>query len=150
MNNFTLKRHSVLSQEQIFTISTDVKNFHLIMPDYFKSLDIIKQNNNEKIVYEKISFLGIPMKIKTRHVIKHPNIHEVHIFSGPTKGTRFIESYVKSGNGTIVTIDVHLNFNGILKLFSFLKSFVAKKMSQTMDDFIISAEKFHLSGTIQS
>ena len=81
MKNFRLERYSSLSQEEIFHISTDVENFHHVMPDYFKSLDVAKQNDNVKIVIEKIKFLGIPLKIKTKHTIIKPNIHKVEILS---------------------------------------------------------------------
>lgn len=127
MKNFILTRFTSLPQEKVFHISTDVKNFHNVMPNYFKSLDIIKQKKAVKIVIEKIKFLGIPLKIKTKHVIEKPDVHKVYILSGPTKGTVFLESYLKSENGTKISIDVTLRFNGFFRLFSFLEDYVAKK-----------------------
>lgn len=141
MKQFTLQRFSKLSQLHIFRISTDVENFHNIMPNYFKSLDIVKENKYGKIVDEKIIFLGIPMKIKTKHVIVDSSIHEIHILTGPLKGTSFVESYVEKEGGTIVTINVILMLNNFFKLFSFLENIIAKKMSKTMDEFILCAEK---------
>ena len=44
MSNFSIQRCSVLPQEKIFDISIDVENFHKIMPNHFKSLDIIEEN----------------------------------------------------------------------------------------------------------
>ncbi len=140
MSNFSIQRCSVLPQEKIFDISIDVENFHKIMPNHFKSLDIIEENKYGMIVNEKINFLGMNLNVKTKHVIIYPNIHEVHILSGPTKGTSFIESYDSSGNGTVITINVNLKFNGILKYFPFLHGILAQKMSKTMDVFIRSAE----------
>ena len=96
MKNFILTRFTSLPQEKVFHISTDVKNFHNVMPNYFKSLYIIKQKEAEKIVIEKIKFLGIPLKIKTKHVIEKLDVHKVYILNGPTKGTVFLESYLKS------------------------------------------------------
>ncbi len=143
MKHFTLTRNSSLSQERIFHLSTDVENFHQVMPDYFKSLKIIRQTKNEKIVLEKIKFLGIPLKIKTKHVIKKPSNHEIYILSGPTKGTVFVESYVKSDDGTVISIDVRLRLNGFFKLFGFLEDYLANQMSSVMDQFIKSTEKFN-------
>lgn len=140
MSNFIIQRCSVLPQEKIFDISVDVENFHKIMPNHFKSLEIVEENKYGMIVNEKINFFGMNLKVITKHVIIYPNIHEVHILSGPTKGTTFIESYVSSGNGTVITINVELKFNGILKYFPFLHAILAKKMSKTMDIFIRSAE----------
>jgi len=138
-----MERCSSLPQEKIFQISTDVENFHQIMPEYFKSLEVIEENEHGKIVIEKIKFLGITLKIKTKHVILNPNIHEIHILSGPTKGTIFTETYVQTGNGTVVSIYVKLVLNGFFKYFGFLENFLANKMSSTMDKFIISVEKLH-------
>ena len=142
MKNFKLKRFSKLSQPDIFQISTDVKNFHNVMPNYFKSLKIIQENKYGKLVDEKINFSGASIQIKTKHIIIYPDIHEVHILTGPLKGTSFIESYVSSDGGTSVSIDVHLQFSGIFKLLSFLGGFIGKKMAKTMDEFIQSAERY--------
>ena len=129
MKNFTLIRFTSLPQEKIFHISTDVKNFHNVMPSYFKSLDVIKEKEAEQIVIEKIKFLGIPLKIKTKHVIEKPDVNKVYILSGPTKGTIFLESYLKSENGTKISIDVTLKFNGFFRIFSFLEDYFVKKMN---------------------
>jgi hypothetical protein len=117
-----------------------MKNFHNVMPSYFKSLAIIEQTETEKLVVEKIKFLGITLRIKTKHIIVKPDIHKVYILSGPTKGTKFVESYQKSGTGTLVSIDVKLRFNGFTKLFGFLEGYVANQMNSVMDEFISSAE----------
>jgi hypothetical protein len=110
------------------------------MPEYFKSLIVVKDNSSEKIVLEKISFLGQTITVKTKHVILPPNTHEVFILSGPLKGTSFIENYEISSNGTDIVISVNLEINGLLKLIPFLNHFLAKKMSSVMNEFITSAE----------
>ena len=58
MSSFNLIQKSTLEPDKIFQISTDVENFHKIMPKYFKSLKIISDSSNEKIVLESIIFLG--------------------------------------------------------------------------------------------
>lgn len=140
-----MERCSSLPQNKLFQLSTDIENFHNIMPENFKSLEIIKENDYGKIVIEKIKFLGIPLKIKTKHVIVKPNVHEIHILSGPTKGTVFTETYVPSGDGTIVSIEVKLILSGFFRMFGFLEGYIKNKMSATMDKFIMCAEKFDQS-----
>ena len=54
MSKFNLIQKSNLDRDLIFKISTDVENFHNVMPDYFKSLKIISNTSNEKIVLESI------------------------------------------------------------------------------------------------
>lgn len=139
-----MERSSSLSRDKIFKISTDVENFHNVMPEYFKSLVVVEQNHYGKIVVEKIKFLGIPLKIKTKHVVVKPNVHKINILSGPTSGTLFTETYIQSGDGTIISIHVKLILNGFYKLFSFLENCLANEMSKTMDKFIFSAEKYAL------
>lgn len=144
MSYFKFKRHTLLSQPTIFRISTDIENFKNVMPNYFKSLEIIEQKDNQIIVLEKIKFIGLHLKIKTKHEILKPNIHKVCILSGPTKGSEFIETYVSSKSGSDIIIEIKLAFNGYNKIFRFLEGFIAKKMEMVMNEFIFSAEKYHL------
>ena len=112
------------------------------MPSYFKSLTIIKQIKTKKILVEKIKFLGITLRIKTKHVIVKPDIHKVEFLSGPIKGTKFVESYQISETGTTVSIDGKLRFTGFIKLFGFLEGYVSNQMNSVMDEFISSAKRF--------
>tara|TARA_B110000438_G_C15224457_1_gene398674 strand:+ start:35 stop:475 length:441 start_codon:yes stop_codon:yes gene_type:complete len=142
MSGFNLVQKSNLERDIIFKISTDVENFHKIMPKYFKSLKIISNSTNEKIVLESISFLGRKIKIKTKHIILKPNVHKVFILTGPAKCTSFIETYSSSSTGTDISILVDLKLNGILKFIPFLKILLLKRMNSIMSEFIICAERY--------
>lgn len=142
MKSFNLHRHSSLNRDVVFKISTNVANFNNIMPEYFKSLIVVKDNHREKIVLEKISFLGQTINVKTKHVILPPNTHEVFILSGPLRGTSFIENYEISSNGTDIVISVNLQINGLLKFIPFLDKLLARKMSSVMSEFINSADNY--------
>ena len=145
MSGFNLVQKSNLERDVIFEISTDVENFHKIMPKYFKSLKIISNSLTEKIVLESINFLGMKIKIKTKHIILKPNVHKVFILTGPAKGTSFIETYSPSSTGTDISILVHLKLNGFLKLIPFLKILLLKRMNSVMSEFIICAESYSKS-----
>ena len=142
MSKYNLVQKSNLKRDLIFKISTDVENFHKVMPEYFKSLKIISRTSNEKIVLESIDFLGRQIEIKTKHVIVQPNLHKVYILTGPAKNTSFIETYDSSSTGTDISIDVNLQLNGFLKFIPFLKLFVLKKMNSVMSEFIVCAESY--------
>ena len=142
MSDFNLVQKSNLKRDIIFEISTDVENFHKIMPKYFKSLKIIDNSTNEKIVLESINFLGRKIKIKTKHIILKPDVHKVFILTGPARGTSFIETYSSSSTGTDISILVDLKLNGILKLIPFLKILLLKRMNSVMSEFIICAESY--------
>jgi len=79
MTSFNLFHKSNLDRDSIFKISTDVENFHKVMPEYFKSLKIINNVSNETIVLESILFMGRKIEIETKHVIIQPNLHKVFI-----------------------------------------------------------------------
>ena len=145
MSGSNLIQKSNLERDLIFSISTDVENFHKIMPKYFKSLKIISDSLNEKIVLESIDFLGRKIKIKTKHMIVKPNVHKVFILTGPVRGTSFIETYDSTLSGTSISILVDLKLHGILKLIPFLKILVLKKMNSVMSEFIICAEIYSKS-----
>ena len=145
MNGFNLIQKSNLKRDIIFEISTDVENFHKIMPKYFESLEVITNSTNEKIVLESINFLGRKIKIKTKHIILKPNVHKVFILTGPAKNTSFIETYTSSSTGTDICILVDLKLNGILKFIPFLKILLLKRMNSVMSEFIICAEHYSKS-----
>ena len=144
MKNFCLNESTFLSRDVIFKISTDVSNFHKIMPDYFKSLKIIDDTlPNQKIVLENISFLGRNIDVKTKHVIMQPDTHKVFILSGPLRGTAFIEKYnVSKSNGSDITITVNLSMHGLLRFIPFLDRIISKKMKSVMLEFVRSSENY--------
>ena len=145
MSSFNLIQKSTLEPDKIFQISTDVENYHKVMPKYFKSLKIISDSSNEKIVLESIIFLGKKIDVKPKHVIIEPNIHKVFILSGPAKGTSFIETYNSNSIGTEILIIVDLKLNGILRLIPFLKIYLLKRMNSVMSEFIVCAESYSKS-----
>ena len=123
MMHFILKKKSSVNRDKLYSISIDVENFPNLMPEYFKSIIIKKTIGNEIFVDENIHFLGSFLDVKTKHVIIHPRIHEVHILSGLLRGSSFVESYDETSDGVNVVIDVSMKFNGVSKLllpFGFL------------------------------
>lgn len=141
MKRFKIIKHTSLSQQQIFHISTDIANFDKVLPKYFKSLKIIQNDKCQKTTVEEIFFLGFRAKVKTRHLIIPPNIHEVYILTGPLKGSSFIESYTPSKNGTEIIITVNLKILWFLHFFSFFSNYIIDKMTYVMDEFVLSAEE---------
>ena len=141
MMSFTLKKNSKLNRDKLYAISIDVENFPNIMPKYFKSTTMKKTTENETFVDEKIHFLGSLLDVKTKHVINHPRMHEVHILSGPLRGSSFVESYDKIQDGANVVIDVSIKLNGISKLISPFGFLIKRQMSKVMDEFLESAQK---------
>jgi len=141
MIHFTLKKNSKVNRDKLYSVSIDVENFSNLMPKYFKSIVIKKSIRNEIFVDEKIHFLGSFLDVKTKHVIIHPGIHEIHILSSLLRGSSFVESYDEASFGTNVVIDVSIKLNGISKLFLPFGFLIKKQMAKVMDEFLGSAEK---------
>jgi len=150
LTSFNLSGTSSLNRDIVFKISTDVNNFHSIMPNYFKSLDIISEDKSGIVVSEKINFLGQTVNVKTKHHVLPPNIHKVFILTGPLKGTSFFENYESSSSGTLILISVNLKINGFLKYIPFVKKILRKKMSHVMLEFINCAEKYSIENKLSS
>jgi len=150
LTSFNLSGTSSLNRDIVFKISTDVNNFHSIMPNYFKSLDIISEDKSGIVVSEKINFLGQSVNVKTKHRDLPPNVHKVFILTGPLKGTSFFENYESSSSGTLILISVNLKINGFLKYIPFVKKILRKKMSHVMLEFINCAEKYSIENKLSS
>ena len=142
VKTFSFKKYSTIPRDALFQISTDIENFKLVMPNYFKSLVIVKESSNQKFVDEEIAFLGKTVNVRTKHVIVHPNVHEVYILTGPLRGTFFIERYEELELGTEVTIKISLNLNGFLRFVPFLKKIFVRRMECVMTEFLVCAENF--------
>ena len=141
----TLQRVTQIKRDSIFKLSTDIEGFSKLMPKYFKSLIITNSNNSDFFVLEKISFLGKPMMVKTKHVILPLSTHEIHILSGPLKYSTFHEIYEESRYGTSITIHVNLQFNGMAKFLLIFNIFLKYKIKKIMDEFIKSCEIYQFS-----
>ena len=89
--------------------------------------------------------MGQSVKVKTKHLIIPPDTHKVFILTGLLRGTSFIEKYVTSPNGTMISICVTLKLNGFLKLFPFLKKLLIHKMDSVMSEFISSSDDYYNS-----
>lgn len=140
MLKINLVRNSRLDRDFIFKLSTDVENFSKLLPKYFQSLKITGSNNSELFVDEKISFLGRTLTVKTKHLIKKPDLHSIHILSGPLRGSSFMELYESKSFGTKIIIDVNLKFNGFGRILYFLSFFIDKQINKVMDEFVLACE----------
>lgn len=140
MLTFKISRTSFLERRKIFELSIDIENFANLMPKYFRSLQITDRINSEIFVDETLSFLGTTQKVQTKHKILEPNIHEIHILSGPLRGSSFIEYYDEFNDGTKIEIDVLLKFNGFFKILYPMKLLIEKKINKIMDEFVQSCE----------
>ncbi len=140
MLKINLIRNSKLERDLIFKLSTDIEDFSKLLPKYFQSLKITDSNNSGLFVDEKISFLGRTLTVKTKHVIKKPDFHSIHILTGPLRGSSFVERYESKSFGTKIIIDVNLKFNGLGRIFYFLSFFINKQINKVMDEFVLACE----------
>ena len=136
MLKFVIKRNDKIARDDIFSLSTNIEQFSNLMPRYFKSLKIIEKINSDFFVEEELWFFKKIFKVKTKHTIKTPNIHEIQIISGVLKNSIFIENYEIANDSTELTIIVNLKFNGIFKFFYLFRPLIENKINKIMDEFI--------------
>lgn len=141
MLKLVISRTTDIERDKIFSISVNIEQFSKLMPKYFKSLQITNKINSEYFVDEEISFFTKSIWIQTKHIVKNPDIHEIHILSGPLKNSSFIETYQSLIKGTKVTIIVTLKFNGIFKFLYIFKPLIENRINKIMDEFISACEQ---------
>ena len=142
MSDFTLKKSSILSRDDLYKISTNIANFHNVFPKYFKSIKILEKNDYSIIALEEIHFLGTKIQVKTMHEVFSPDTHNVHILSGPLRGTSFVEKYDVDSHGTKVSISVDLKSKGFFSYIPFLNRIMERRMNKVLTEFILVSEKY--------
>ena len=142
MPKFQFTKIVDVERDLIFEISTDYENFTRVLPDYFKELKIIKNEEKSTIIQERLQFLGRTVNVMTEHIIEKPDRHIVKMLDGQAKGTIFDERYEKVGEKTKVTIEVDFVLSGGLKILGmFAKSKIESSMKMVLDEFANYAKK---------
>lgn len=140
MISFRLKKTASIPRDDLFKISTNISGFVDLMPKYFKKIEVYESIGNEIKTKEELVFFGKSLIVNVRHVIIAPEIHEVHLLTGPSEGSVFVERYMSSNSGCEIKIDIHLKFSGLYSIFSKIFGFFIKeKMRKIMNEFIDSS-----------
>ncbi len=130
-----------VDRNKVFDLVTNFERLEKTLPEHFLSINIKSARDNVVVIEERVKFSGKVFIMMTRHVTKHPELHEVFVIGGDTKGSHIVERYESVPEGTKITVDADIKLKGILKLTGFLgKGKIQDGLSGLMDKFAKIAE----------
>ncbi len=128
-------------RNKVFDLVTNFERLEKTLPEHFLSINIKSARDNVVVIEERVKFSGKVFVMMTRHVTKHPELHEVFVIGGDTKGSHIVERYESVPEGTKIIVDADIKLKGVLKLAGFLgKGKIQDGLSGIMDKFAEIAE----------
>ncbi len=128
-------------RKKVFDIVANYESFEKMLPQYFPSIRVCSKRNDVAVVEEHHRIAGKELIMMTRHVIKYPEIHEVFVIGGDTKGSHIVEKYETISEGTKIIVEADIKLNGIMKIAEFFgKGKILKSFSKVMNEFAKIAE----------
>ncbi len=128
-------------RNKVFDLVTNFERLEKTLPEHFLSINIKSVRDNVAVMEERVKFSGKVFIMMTKHVTKHPELHEVFVIGGDTKGSHIVERYESVPEGTKIIVDADIKLKGVLKLAGFLgKRKIQDGLSDIMDKFAKIAE----------
>ena len=131
-------------KDKVFSFMTDFENLPSKLPQIFKSVKVISQEDNSIITEEFVKMAGKDIQQKVKHLIQPTEKHEVFILEGDAKDSHIIESYEETNKGTKIIVEGDFKLAGKLKLLGFFaKGAIENNISKIIDEFaeIITLKK---------
>jgi len=128
-------------RNKVFDLVTNFERLEKILPEHFLSINIKSARDDVVVIEERVKFSGKVLVMMTRHVTKRPELHEVFVIGGDTKGSHIVERYELVPEGTKIIVNADIKLKGVLKLAGFLgKGKIQDDLSGMMDKFAKIAE----------
>jgi len=128
-------------RKKVFDIVANYEQFQKMLPEHFISIKVKSVRDNVAVVEEHVILAGIEFVMTTKHVTKYPEIHEVFVIGGDTKGSHVIEKYETIKNGTKITVDADIKLKGKLKILGiFGKNKIKNGLEKIIDELAKIAE----------
>lgn len=129
-------------RNKVFDIATNYETFQKTLPEYFTSIRVRSTRDNVAVVEVHVKLSSKKLVMMTKHVINHPEIHEVFVIGGDAKGSHIVEKYESVDAGTKITVDADIKLKGTLKIAGFFaKGKIMKGFEEIMDEFAKIAER---------
>ena len=131
-------------KDKVFFIMTDFENLPTKLPQIFKSVKVISEEDNSIITEEFVKMAGKDIRQKVKHLIQPTEKHEVFILEGDAKDSHIIESYEETNKGTKIIVEGDFKLAGKLNLLGFFaKGAIENNISKVIDQFaeIITLKK---------
>ncbi len=121
-------------RQHVFDVMANYANYDKTMPRYFPSIKVRSVREDVAVVEEHMNLGDRKLVMMTKHVTKYPELHEVYVIGGNAKGTRIVERYEKTPQGTRVIIDAEIRLGR-------LASIIPKKTASDFDEMIAEFAK---------
>lgn len=107
-----LERTFRAERQAVFDIIANYANFQNIIPQYYPSVRVRSVREDVAVVEEHLRLGKKELVMTTKHITKHPELHEVFVIGGDAKGSHITEKYEKVSDGTrlVVDGDIHLGW----------------------------------------
>ena len=128
-----------VDQKKIFDVMADVQNYPLILPKNIIDIVIIEQNDNFLIATETFIEQGVEVTLLVKHTFKPNEFHSIQILDGNAKGTIINTEFVPVGDKTKLILNIDLEFDGLLKPFTFIPK---RSLNHALDTIISSFEQY--------
>jgi len=129
-------------RQAVFDIVANYENFEKLLPQYFPSVRVLSVRENVAVVEEHLKIGERELVMTTKHVTKHPELHEVFVLGGDAKGSYIVEKYEKIPEGTKLTMDADIRLSGMMIIAGILaKKKIASDFGKIIDEFAKIAEK---------
>ena len=107
-----------------------------ILPKHFSSIRVRSVRGNVSIVEEHINLAGKKFVIMAKHVMNPHALHEMFVIGGDLKGTVVRQNFSIVKDTTVVTTDVNVKLNLLMKIKSIFDYNQFEREYRTiMDDF---------------
>ncbi len=108
---------------EIRNMAENIQNYK-IFPKNIKSIEVLKETENSKLVKIEFGSNGIFINTLVRHIEITDTLHRIDLLSGDLEGTVILASFEKTwgydgtpGEGTIVNMKVIPRVSGVLSFF---------------------------------
>jgi len=109
-----------LNKQEIFDVMADIENYPRVFPRNVISVNILEQTENELLVEEKITEIGIVSKLLVKHTLLPYEQHIIEIIDGDAQGTKIIQKFEEIDNKTKLSTFAEFKFDGVLIPFHFI------------------------------
>ncbi|MEM2160583.1 MAG: SRPBCC family protein [Candidatus Nitrosotenuis sp.] len=137
---FVIRKSIKAERQRTFDVIANYENYQTTLPRYFPSVRVRSVRENVAIVEEHLKLGDKELVMTTKHVTIYPESHEIFVLGGDAKGTHIIESYEKSGDGTMLTVTADFKLNGKLRFASLFGNKIESDYGKIMDEFCSIAE----------
>lgn len=126
-----------LNMTTLFDTVADVRNYPIISPNHFISIQIVNQSGNVIYAEEKVKEKLVTQTILVKHTIFPYYNQTMEVMDGDAQGTMVTASFTGSESNHTLTTNVKLHLKGSLAFFTLMpKQVLELELSSIVGDFL--------------